>query len=178
MARLYRVLLLRLFLRGSGAGCALSFALVLVTPQTAAAQVVASSARLLTVAQEAFDDQLKAELACVCGTCARLPLTQCTCSVADQMRDQLTTQVALGKDRDAVYQYFIDTYGSQEPLATPIGAFNQLAWALPLLAGVLLLVGVILVTRRMSRHRPVTPKATPVNPEAEARLDDELRQLD
>ena len=102
MARLYRVLLLRLFLRGSGAGCALSFALVLAAPQTPAAQVVASSARLLTVAQEAFDDQLKAELACVCGSCAHLPLTQCTCSVAEEMRDQLTTQVALGKNRDEI----------------------------------------------------------------------------
>ena len=177
MARPYRVTLPS-FHRG-WAACTLVFALVLAAPQTRAAQVVASSAPLLTVAQEAFDDQLKAELACVCGSGARLPLTQCTCSTADQMRDQLTTQVALGKDRDAVYQYFIDTYGSQEPLATPIGAFNQLAWALPLLAGVFLLVGVIVVTHRMSRRRSeITPKATPVNPEAEARLDDELRQLD
>ena len=100
------------------------------------------------------------------------------------MRGQLNNQVAIGKDRDGVYQYFIDTYGSQEPIGAPIGAFNQLSRLFPILVGGVCLVGVGFVAVRWSRRDTELPASQlngatdGPNQELEARLDDELRNLD
>ena len=96
------------------------------------------------------------------------------------MRLQLNGQVAQGKGRDDVYQHFISTYGSQEPLGAPIGAFNQLSWLFPMLVGGTFLVGVGVVAVRWSRREPERQDAPaqPADEQLEARLDDELRNLD
>lgn len=97
------------------------------------------------------------------------------------MRRQLNAQVAAGLDRSAVYQYFIDTYGSQEPLGAPIGTFNQLVWAVPLIMGGSLLAWILVVAVRWSRRgarSAAAPAAGLVDERLEARLDDELRSFD
>ena len=100
------------------------------------------------------------------------------------MRHQLNEQVAIGKGRDEVFQYFIDTYGSQEPIGLPVGSFNQLAWLFPMLVGSVCLIGVGFVAVRWSRRDPEfreSPASSPADgqdKELEARLDDELRNLD
>ena len=135
----------------------------------------------LTAEQQTLEAELKTELVCVCGSCSHLPLSDCTCSEADHMRGLLNQQVALGKDRAEVYQYFIDTYGSQEPLGAPIGAFNQLAWLLPMFVGGTVLIGFGVVALRWSRRDPElqqSPAALPADEQLEGRLDDELRNLD
>ena len=135
----------------------------------------------LTAEQQTLEAELKTELVCVCGSCSHLPLSDCTCSEADHMRGLLNQQVALGKDRAEVYQYFIDTYGSQEPLGAPIGAFNQLAWLLPMFVGGTVLIGFGVVALRWSRRDPElqqSPAALPADEQLEDRLDDELRNLD
>ena len=135
----------------------------------------------LTAEQQTLEGELKTELVCVCGGCSHLPLSDCTCSEADDMRGQLHQQVALGKDRAEVYQYFIDTYGSQEPLGAPIGAFNQLAWFLPMLVGGTVLIGFGVVVLRWSRRDSElqeSPASLPADEQLEVRLDDELRNLD
>ena len=128
-----------------------------------------------------LETELKSELVCVCGSCSHLPLSECTCGTAENMRSQLNAQVALGKGRDEVYEYFIDTYGSQEPLGAPIGAFNQLAWLFPMLVGGTVLVGIGVVALRWSRRGSElqeSPASLPADEQLEARLDDELRNLD
>ena len=136
----------------------------------------------LTEEQHAFEQALRSELVCVCGTCPHLTLSTCVCPDADVMRDQLATQIAMGEDRDGIFQYFIETYGSQEPLGAPIGAFNQLAWLFPFVlgGGVLVLIGRAAV--RSSRRREEHPDPAVVEPivdaQLDARLDDELRNLD
>ncbi len=147
----------------------------------ARAQVAVPGGAELTPAQRALEAELQAELVCVCGSCSHLQLSVCTCPTSDVMRRQLNTQVAAGKDRAGVFQYFIDTYGSQEPLGSPIGAFNQLVWLVPLVIGGTFLAGVGVVAVRWSRRnaRPrVASAAGPADEQLEARLDDELRNLD
>ena len=147
----------------------------------AGAQVAVPGGAELTPAQRTLEAELQAELVCVCGSCSHLQLSVCTCSEADAMRRQLNAQVAAGKDRGGVYQYFIDTYGSQEPLGSPIGVFNQLVWLFPLVIGGTFLAGVGVVAVRWSRRNVRTraaPAAGPVDEQFEARLDDELRNLD
>ena len=135
----------------------------------------------LTPEQQILETQLQQELVCVCGSCSHLPLSQCACGTADQMRLQLNQQVAQGQLRDDVYEYFISTYGSQEPLGAPIGAFNQLSWLLPMLVGGGFLIGLGFVAVRVSRRsqeRQDAPVSQPADEQLEARLDDELRNLD
>jgi len=147
-------------------------------------QVTVRNGADLTQEQRQLEDELQSELVCVCGTCSHLPLDTCTCPTSDTMRGQLNEQVAAGKGRDGVFQYFIDTYGSQEPIGAPIGAFNQLAWLFPMLVGGVCLVGVGFVAVRWSRRDPelreptASPPADDQDQELEARLDDELRNLD
>ena len=135
----------------------------------------------LTPEQQTLETELQQELVCVCGGCSHLPLSQCTCGPADDMRLQLNQQVAQGKGRDDVYQYFISTYGSQEPLGAPIGAFNQLSWLVPILAGGGFLIGLGFVAVRVARRsqeRKDVAVSQPADEQLEARLDDELRNLD
>ena len=167
---------------GAATTSVLTLALVLgLTTIAARAQPAAVQLAELTPYQQALETELKSELVCVCGSCSHLPLSECTCGTADNMRSQLRTQVALGKGRDDVYQYFIDTYGSQEPLGAPIGAFNQLAWLFPMLVGGTVLVGIGVVALRWSRRGSELqelPASLPADEQLEARLDDELRNLD
>ena len=74
----------------------------------------------------------------MCRGCGRQRLSECTCGLADKMRKELAGLVTQGKNREQVYQYFIDQWGSQEPLASPIDkGFNRLAWAVPYAVGLL-----------------------------------------
>ena len=148
----------------------------------ARAQIAVAGGADLTPDQQVLEAELQSELVCLCGSCSRLQLSVCTCSTADEMRRELNGQVAAGKDRDGVYQHFINAYGSQEPLGTPIGAFNQLVWLLPLVLGFTVLggVGVVAVrwSRRAAQSRAATASDAPADERLEARLDDELRNLD
>jgi cytochrome c-type biogenesis protein CcmH/NrfF len=84
-----------------------------------------------------------------------------------------------GKDRDAILAAFVQEFGSQAVLARPVDrGFNRLAWMFPYLVAGVALVGIVLTARRWSRG--VTPPATDasVDPGLDARLDDELRNLD
>ena len=147
----------------------------------ARAQVAVPDGAELTAAQRTLEAELQTELVCVCGSCSHLQLSVCTCPESDTMRRQLNAQVAAGLDRSAVYQYFIDTYGSQEPLGAPIGTFNQLVWAVPLIMGGSLLAWILVAAVRWSRRGARTaaaPASGLVDEQLEARLDDELRSFD
>ena len=147
----------------------------------ARAQIPVPGSAELTPEQQGLEAELQSELVCLCGSCSRLQLSVCTCATADAMRRELNGQVGAGKDRASVYEYFIDAYGSQEPLGTPIGAFNQLVWLFPLGIGFTVLAGIGVVAVRWSRRAAgsrVAPAAGPVDEQLEARLDDELRNLD
>jgi cytochrome c-type biogenesis protein CcmH/NrfF len=108
------------------------------------------------------------------------------------MRQEITAMVRAGRTRDQIIQYYIAKYGSEEPLAEPINkGFNRLAWLLPYVLGGVSATGIGIVAVRWSRHpageRRDLPAAVPeaaedngvdVDPDMQARLDDELRNLD
>ncbi len=169
---------------GAATTTVLMLALVLGGARAAEAQYPVPNGAELSPEQQALEAELQTELVCVCGGCSHLQLSTCTCPHADRMRTQLNEQVAMGKDRDGVYQYFIDTHGSQEPIGSPIGAFNQLVWLLPMVVGAACLVGVGFIAIRWSKRDPQrdesssSPVADARDTQLEARLDDELRDLD
>jgi cytochrome c-type biogenesis protein CcmH/NrfF len=92
--------------------------------------------------------------------------------------------VASGKSRDDIIQYFVAKYGSQEVLSMPIDrGFNRLAWMFPYIAGVAGAVAIGGVAWRWSRGNRAAAKTATADPvtasaELQAKLDDELRDLD
>ena len=149
-----------------------------------------------------LEAELQNELVCVCGDCPHYTLAACRCALAPQwittsdgrqeiaragsefMRGQLREQIELGRSRREILDYFIESYGSQEPLGAPLDeGFNRFAWLFPYLVGVGCLIGVGVVAVRWSRRDFATVGGASsslevVDAELDARLDDELRNLD
>ncbi|MFI5178461.1 MAG: cytochrome c-type biogenesis CcmF C-terminal domain-containing protein, partial [Vicinamibacterales bacterium] len=131
-----------------------------------------------------LEREMQNSIICMCGTCGRKRVGECTCAKAAEMREEIATLVAAGQTRDQIIQHFVAEYGSQEPLAEPIDqGFNRLAWLLPYAAGLLGVAVAGGVALRWSRRvRAGAAPADPTRPEAsqalEQQLDDELRDLD
>jgi len=159
---------------------------VLGTAASARAQHVETGTTIPVIARSPLEQAMQKKLICMCRTCGRQLLSECTCSKAVEMRAELAKLVDGGKSEQQIVDYYIAQYGSQEPLASPIDrGFNRLAWAVPYVLGSagLLFVGVVAVrwTRRHPEAPADAPKVEPSGPAdaaLESRLDDELRDLD
>jgi cytochrome c-type biogenesis protein CcmF len=148
------------------------------------AQHVENPQVVLLVPKSPVEKKLRENIICMCGTCGRKRVGECTCGFADEMRQEISKLVEEGKSYDEVVDYYVKKWKSQEVLAAPIDkGFNRLAWFLPYAVGVLGILVVGGVAVRWTRRADETPDvAAPVSTEArrerEARLDDELRDLD
>jgi cytochrome c-type biogenesis protein CcmF len=141
----------------------------------------ASTSTVMIVPRSPLEKELQSAIICMCGTCGRKRVGECTCDKAAEMREQISKLVAQGKTRDEVIQFFVAEYGSQEPLSEPINrGFNRLAWLLPYgtgAAGVLIL-GAVAVRWTRRSHSGAPQEKSVVSAELESQLDDELRDLD
>jgi cytochrome c-type biogenesis protein CcmF len=149
------------------------------------AQHVELGQTVAVVPRTPAERNLQTELVCMCGTCGRKRIGECTCSMAAQMREEVSRLIADGKTQDQIIAHFVAKYGSQEVLSRPIDrGFNRLAWFLPYAIGGLGFVVIGRIAWRWSRRHDAVPadESTPAgaqaNPELETRLDDELRDLD
>ncbi len=158
--------------------------LLLLLPRPAHAQHVENAQAVLVIPRTPLERELQREIICMCGTCGRKRIGECTCSMAAEMRDEVSRLVGEGKSREQVYEYYIAKFGSQEPLASPIDrGFNRLAWFVPYLVGTSGALGIALVALRWSRRPQVSQgksaaESAPPDPDLDARLNDELRDLD
>jgi len=139
-------------------------------------------ASTIVVPMSAFERALQNEIICMCGTCGRKRIDECTCGKAEEMRLEVAGLVKKGYTREQVIDYYVQKYGSQEPLAMPIDrGFNRLAWAVPYALGVLGAVVAGSVAVRWSRTRQEPEPVVATTGEADAwqqKLDEELRDLD
>jgi cytochrome c-type biogenesis protein CcmF len=125
--------------------------------------------------------QLESEILCTCG--CRHPMGSCqmrpNCAHYDAQAARLDGFLAEGKDHDAVLAAFVQEFGGQGAvLAAPIDeGFNRLAWLFPYLAAAAALIGIVVSARRWSRQAAPASDAG-LDPALNARLDDELRDLD
>ena len=158
--------------------------IMLLVPLPALAQHVENPQSVLVVPRSPLERELQKEIICMCGTCGRKRIGECTCGMAAAMRAEVARLVAEGKGRDEVYAYYMAKFGSQEPLASPIDeGFNRLAWLVPYLAGASGALAIAFVARRWARRETAAPEprdARPAQGDAalDARLNDELRDLD
>ena len=101
---------------------------------------------------------------------------------AGETRAELKGLLAEGLTRDEVLRFYIDKHGSQEPLAAPLDeGFNRLAWFFPYLlaaTAAVALGGALVRWSRPGLGQERTARPANVDAQLEARLDDELRNLD
>ena len=127
--------------------------------------------------------QLENEIMCTCGACLST-LGSCqmkpNCHGHEAQTARIEEYIEEGKSHDEILAAFVEEFGSQAVLAAPIDrGFNRLAWLFPYLAGAVALIGIVVTARRWS-HRAVPAAVGDVHldPAVDARLDDELRNLD
>jgi len=144
----------------------------------------AQSRASIVVQRTPLERELGREIICMCGTCGRQLVGECSCGYAAEMREEIGRLVREGRTRDEIIAYYIQKYGSQEPLAAPIDrGFNRLAWLFPYLLGGAgaVMVGVMAL-RWSRRERTAGPEAAvdtaAIDAQLEGKLDDELRDLD
>jgi cytochrome c-type biogenesis protein CcmF len=138
------------------------------------------------VAKSPQQRQLEQKIICMCGSsgCVHSTLENCpmrpVCHGHTAQTGEIQSLLNDGKGVDQVLAAFVEKYG-EAVLAVPRNTgFNALAWLLPYALGALGLVMILVTARRWSR--PVAAVAggggSPIDPSLDARLDDELRNLD
>jgi len=136
------------------------------------------------VPRSSQEKDLQHQIVCMCGTCGRQRISECTCAKAEEMRMELSSLVAKGMTNDQIIEYYVKKYGSQEVLASPIDeGFNRLAWLVPYGVGAIGIVAVGRLALRWTRKRPepaapATSESVVKDATLESKLDDELRDLD
>ena len=164
----------------------LAAALTLSSPTAAAAQPLGlqGAQQEVNVPASALEIDLRRSLVCMCGSpgCGKKILAECVCAEAAATREELKGLVAEGLTRDEVLRFYIDKHGSQEALAMPLDeGFNRLAWLFPYLlaaTAAVALGGALVRWTRQGREPQLTTGNAQADAEFEARLDDELRNLD
>ncbi len=120
-------------------------------PHTSSPQFAPLSART------PLEREVGKAVVCMCGTCGRKLVGDCDCAMAAAMRDEIAMLARQGKTKPQILSYFVEKYGSQEPLAEPIDeGFNRLAWLLPYVVGGGTLLVVLATARRWTRTAPAT----------------------
>jgi len=143
------------------------------------------------LARNDSERELFKQIVCQCGTCGRQVLSECSCGTAAEMRRTIHGLLDSGKTHQQVIEYELATYPGQSALVVPLDkGFNRLAWALPygiILGAVGLLVRFGRSVGRRDREKKAAeptkpePSAKPADEqdaELNARLDDELDELD
>jgi cytochrome c-type biogenesis protein CcmF len=131
--------------------------------------------------QQELRAKLEGRIMCTCG--CRRPLNDCgmiNCGGHAAQTAKMEKLLAEGKSEEEIVAIFVRDAGSQDVLAAPLNeGFNRLAWFVPYAVGLIALVGIFLTARRWARPaHAIAGDAGRLDPTLDARLDDELRNLD
>ena len=86
--------------------------------------------------------------------------------------------ISEGKSEDDILLAFIDYGGEQMLIAPPNRGFNRVGWLFPYLVAGAGLLGIAFAARRWTRPSVAAAGGATLDPAMDARLDDELRNLD
>jgi cytochrome c-type biogenesis protein CcmH len=118
----------------------------------------------------------------MCGGpgCGRQLAGECSCSYAAQMRDEIAMLTKQGRTKKEILDFYVAKFGSNQVLAEPPNeGFDRLAWLAPYIVGVAALIAVAMTARRWTRPSAAAAGTNvTIDPAIDARLDDELRNLD
>jgi cytochrome c-type biogenesis protein CcmH len=119
--------------------------------------------------------ELEGEVMCpVCGT----TLDQSNSPAAEQIKRVIARRIAAGDTKSEIEDRLVANYGDAILAAPPHHGFGLVAWWLPIVGIVLAAAVVGFGAWRWSRAREPAPRAAPLDPALEQRLDDELRRFE
>jgi len=119
--------------------------------------------------------ELEGEVMCpVCGT----TLDQSNSPAAEQIKRVIARRIAAGDTKSEIEDRLVANYGESILAAPPHHGFGLVAWWLPIVGIVLAAAAVGFGAWRWSRAREPAPRAAPLDPALEQRLDDELRRFE
>jgi cytochrome c-type biogenesis protein CcmF len=144
-----------------------------------AQHVVDSSAPALT-ASSPEERSVTRQLACWCGGCPKHPVGECECGHCRGVRAEAGQLLKSGMTEQQVLDFFVEQQGGVHVLSEPPNeGFNRLSWMFPYIVAAGALITVLVTTRRWSRPAPAMAGGAPgIDAAMDARLDDELRNLD
>jgi cytochrome c-type biogenesis protein CcmF len=143
--------------------------------------VVFAQDTIPAVFRSPLERRVASEIMCNCGGC-RLSVADCgmmNCHGKSSQSAKIHQYIAAGQEHDAILATFVREHGGYDVLMQPPNrGFNRVAWLLPYVVAVAALVGVAFTAKRWSRREGAAPTAAAIDPELDARLEDELRDLD
>jgi cytochrome c-type biogenesis protein CcmH len=127
------------------------------------------------------DDQVNAVASeLYCPVCENIPLDVCPTQACAQWRDLIRQQLAEGKTKDEIKQYFALHYGDRVLSEPPRQGLNWLVYILPpvfFLGGVYLLYRVLRATRKVpAGSQSVASVLPPSDDPYVQRLEEELKK--
>jgi cytochrome c-type biogenesis protein CcmH len=123
---------------------------------------------------EARTHEIALELRCV--VCQNLSVADSPSDLAKEMRALVREQVAMGKSRQEVLDYFTSRYGEYVLLSPPKRGFNLLVWGLPFVGIFAGAYGVYLMLRRWTVRPAGEALLPPVDPAYAERVRRELAE--
>jgi len=128
----------------------------------------------------ATQTDLEESLTCQCG--CGLTVHACNhlqCPSGIPLKQEIASQLALGKTREDILSYFSGKYGEKILSAPTTTGFNIVAWVTPFAVVLLSTMVLVLLTRRWRRPpEPAPPAAPAADPKLRARLEAELDRWD
>jgi cytochrome c-type biogenesis protein CcmH len=117
-----------------------------------------------------------------CPTCAGRNLADCPTDTCMQWKQEIRTQLQQGKTSQEVIDYFQSRFGPSVLQEPPKQGALLVVWVLPLAGLVILVVGALIVLRRIGKPGTATHGAANAAPAEQidevyaARLEEEVRQ--
>jgi cytochrome c-type biogenesis protein CcmF len=130
-----------------------------------------------------LEESVREKIMCSCGACRR-SMHKCgmpNCGGEAEQMTKLKRFISEGmNDEESILAAFVKDRGSYEVLLSPPNTgFNRMAWLFPYFVAGCGLIGIIVTARRWAHApKPALSTGAPVDPALDARLDDELRNLD
>jgi cytochrome c-type biogenesis protein CcmF len=128
------------------------------------------------------EKQLFERLLCMCGSCQRLPLSTCSCSVADDLRAKIRGKIAAGVTDLDIQKDYREEFGAQSIAIPSDKGLDRALWAVPI-AAIAMAAGLLIWRgRKWVGPPPAAASASGLAPNPadgyDAALDAELRKLD
>jgi cytochrome c-type biogenesis protein CcmH len=131
---------------------------------------------------DATQTEIEESLTCQCG--CGLTVHACNhlqCPSGIPLKEEIASQLILGKTRAEVLTYFAGKYGEKILSAPTTTGFNVVAWVTPFAAMLVAAVVIVMVAKRWRRPAAAAPPAPPADERDAAwreRLEADLKRFD